>query len=149
MTVGLPEDGLPEAVPSFRAHFTDPVYDSEDEELAPFGSNEGWELVSSWGRRPDELGPDSTIATVLDVDPGDVREVEGPMEGTDGLQTASAIRGAAFTLLRLAGHLGEEDRSLALDVIDFELTTMDWLTEEERQPLLTQRADLASWTDPA
>ena len=133
---------LPEAHPAFRRHFIDPLYDSRGADLAPFGSDEGWDLVMDWGDRRDELGPDSTLATVLRTD--DVRNVAGPMEGADGIETAVFVVGAAFVLLRLAGHLPDEDRALALEALDFQIGRVG-----EQPPLLTQRDDLRSWSNPA
>ena len=133
---------LPQAHPAFRAHFTDPIYDSQGEDLAPFGSDEGWDLVMDWGDRRDELGPDSTLGTVLRTD--DVRRVAGPMEGVDGIETAMFIVGAAFVLLRLTGRISDDDRSLALEALDFQLGQVG-----EQPPLVTQRDDLRSWSNPA
>ncbi len=48
-----------------------------------------------WGRRREELGPDSGLATVLRTD--DVLRVAGPMEGVDGIETAAFVQGASAT----------------------------------------------------
>lgn len=133
---------LPEAHPAFRAHFTDPVYDDPGADLGPFGNDEGWELVMDWGERRDELGPDSTLATVLETD--DVRHAAGPMQGADGIETAMFIVGAAFTLLRLTGRLADEDRALALEALDFHIEAVG----AERE-LVVQRDGLSAWQNPA
>ena len=73
------------------------------------GDDEGWDMVMEWGDRRDELGPDSTLATVLGTD--DVLNFAGPMEGVDGIDTAQFVVGAAFTLLRLTGRLAEDDQA--------------------------------------
>jgi uncharacterized protein YfeS len=136
---------LPDAHPAFRAHFTDPVYDDQGADAGPFGNDEGWDLVMEWGDRRDELGPDSTLATVLEVDDVDaVREFAGPMEGIDGLDTGQFIVGAAFTLLRLTGRIRDDDRALALGALDFLIETGG--PEPEH---LILKADLASWRNPA
>ena len=132
---------LPEAHPAFAAHFTDPLYESAGEEFAPFGSDEGWDLVMDWAERRDELGPDSTLETVLGRD--DVRNVAGPVEGADGIETAMFLVGGAFVLLRLTGRIGEDDRALALEALDFQLAQAPGEPALERQ-----RADLASWRNP-
>jgi hypothetical protein len=31
--------------PEFAAHFRDPIYDDEANDLAPFGNDEGWDLL--------------------------------------------------------------------------------------------------------
>ena len=133
---------LPEAHPAFRDHFTDPLYDSEGADLAPFASDEGWELATTWGERRDELGPDSTLATVLGSD--DVRGYLGPMEGVDGIETAMFIVAAAFVLLRHTGRIADDDRALALEALDFQIAQVG-----EQQPLRVQRDDLGSWSNPA
>ena len=136
---------LPDAVPVFRAHFTDPIYDDPADDMAPFGSDEGWDVLMTWAPpRSSELGPDSTIATVLDVPPEQVREIAGPMDDIDGVGSAMMIVAAAFTLLRLTGRISEDDRALALEALDFEIEQYG-----EEPALLTQRRDLQSWTNPA
>jgi uncharacterized protein YfeS len=136
---------LPDAHPAFRAHFTDPVYDDQGADAGPFGNDEGWDLVMEWGDRRDELGPDSSLTTVLRVDDLDqVRAFAGPMEGIDGLDTAQFIVGAAFTLLRLSGRIRDDDRTLALEALDFLIDTGG--PEPEH---LILKADLTSWRNPA
>jgi uncharacterized protein YfeS len=136
---------LPDAHPAFRAHFTDPVYDDQGADAGPFGNDEGWDLVMEWGDRRDELGPDSSLTTVLGVDDLDqVRAFAGPMEGIDGLDTAQFIVGAAFTLLRLSGRIRDDDRTLALEALDFLIDTGG--PEPEH---LILKADLTSWRNPA
>ena len=112
---------LPEAHPAFRAHFTDPVYDDPGADAGPFGNDAGWELVTEWGDRRDELAATGDLRTVLATD--DVRTVVGPMEGVDGIETAQFVIGAAFTLLRLTGRLPDDDRALALEALDFLIAT--------------------------
>jgi hypothetical protein len=98
-----------------------------------------------WGDRRDELGPDSSLTTVLRVDDLDqVRAFAGPMEGIDGLDTAQFIVGAAFTLLRLSGRIRDDDRTLALEALDFLIDTGG--PEPEH---LILKADLTSWRNPA
>jgi uncharacterized protein YfeS len=133
---------LPDAHPAFRAHFTDPVYDAEGADAGPFGNDEGWDLVMEWGDRRDELGADSTLATVLGTD--DVLSFAGPMEGVDGIETAQFVVGAAFTLLRLTGRLAEDDQAVALLALGFMIETV---TPEPEQ--LVMRDDLVSWRNPA
>ncbi|MEJ7794286.1 MAG: hypothetical protein WKF50_01950 [Nocardioides sp.] len=132
---------LPEANPTFRAHFTDPVYDAEGADLGPFGNDEGWDLLMDWGKRRDELGPESNLETVLGT--ADVRSVAGPMEGVNGIETAQWITGAAFTLLRLTGRLPEDDRALALEALEFRIATSG-----PEQELVVQRDDLVAWRNP-
>ena len=55
-------------------------------DAGPFGNDAGWELVTDWGDRRDELAATCDLRTVLAAD--DVRTVVGPMEGVDGIETA-------------------------------------------------------------
>ena len=144
--------GLPEPAPAFTQHFTDPLYDDVGDDLAPFGSDEGSDLLASWGARRGELGTASTLATVLQCEPSDVASHVGPMSGMDGLETAIFITSAAFVLLRLTGHLDDDDRQLALEALDFQIRILSGPDATYAQPppaLLTQRDDLASWRNPA
>ena len=134
---------LPEAHPDFRAHFSDPVYDSEGTDEAPFGNDEGWELVMDWGARRDELLPDGRIATIFGTE--DILTFAGPMVGVDGLDTAQNVVGAGFTVLRLTGRITEEDRAATLLAIGF----MIEMTPEDGRAIREQvRDDLMSWRNP-
>lgn len=146
---------LPAPHPAFITHFTDAVYDDTGVETAPFGSDEGSDILWEWGQRRDELGPASSIADVMGSDDARLDALVGEMSGINYLDQAAIVRGAAFTLLRLTGHLSDKDRALALRSIEYEVqTTADpgWLPLEAREqllpPLLLQRSDLLSWTNP-
>lgn len=132
---------LPDPHPAFAAHFTDPLYDDVGAELAPFGSDEGWELVMDGADRREEIAADPTLATLLRTD--DVRTVAGDMVGVDGLETAMFVTSGAFALLRLVGRISEADRALALEAIDFQLAQLP-----DEPALVRQRADLDSWRNP-
>ena len=135
-------------VPAFTRHFTDPLYADVGDDLAPFGSDEGSDLLASWGARRQELDTTSTLATVLECDPSDVARYMGPMSGVDGIETASFITSAGFVLLRLIGHLSEEDRRLVLQALDFQIRILPEINPavtETPAALLIQRRDLAAW----
>ncbi|KZE91614.1 hypothetical protein AVP41_01158 [Microbacterium sp. TNHR37B] len=134
--------------PSFAAHFTDPIYDDPAGEFAPFGSDEGADLLAEWSERRDELDADSTVAELIGTADGaaeifsllDARDASGvPLPG-EGVDAATIIVGAAFTLLRLTGHIdapGREHAMRALDVL------IDRYGPQE--DLLRQRQDLDAW----
>ena len=118
------ESDLPVPHPGFVARFTDPLYEDEGEELAPFGSDEGWDLVREWGERRDELSADATVQEVLDESPfpeavahlGDPDErVPGPLGGVDA---ATYVIASGFTLLRLTGRIDHEGRAATLRALD-------------------------------
>lgn len=148
----MTEARRPEPAPAFAQHFTDPLYDDPGDELAPFGSDEGSDLLASWRDRRSELGPASTLATVLDCEPSQVDKYAGEMSGVDGMETATFIASAAFVLLRLTGHLSDGDRRVALDALDFQIRMLPEINSaitETPAVLLRQRDDLASWRNPA
>ncbi|NPC96735.1 hypothetical protein [Nocardioides sp. zg-DK7169] len=73
------------------------------------------------------------------------------MTGIDGVQTAGTIIGAAFTLLRLVGHVDQDDRDLALRAVEHEIEMLPAINpaiQETPAVLLTLRADLAAWRNP-
>lgn len=138
--------------PAFAQHFTDPLYDDPGDDLAPFGSDEGSDLLATWRGRRAELTTASTLATVLECDPSDVATYAGSMDGVDGVETATFLTSAAFVLLRLVGHLDEDDRRLALEALDFQIRMLPVINPavtETPAVLRTQRDDLAAWRNPA
>jgi uncharacterized protein YfeS len=103
--------------PEFAAHFRDPIYDDPAEELAPFGNDEGWDLLAEWVKRADELDSGSTLAQIAPdwfegapLVPADLNE--------DDVDLNDTVIGAGFTLLRLTGQIGESDRALVLRALD-------------------------------
>ena len=145
----MTDKDLPPAHPDFAAHFTDPVYSDLDGEFAPFGTDEGFDLLFEWAARRDELGADSTVADLIE-DPGmaeavaalDTPEAPGiPVPGGQ-VDAATIAIGAGFTLLRLTGHIDETGRQQTLAALDVLLSRYDAPTE-----LLQQRSDLHSWTE--
>lgn len=141
-------EGLPAAAPEFAAHFTDPVYDDPANELAPFGSDEGWDLLYEWDERRDELQPDTTVADLIEksgfagiVSELDIDEGAGIPAPGGQIDAATITIGAGFTLLRLTGHIDEEGRQQTLKALDILIRQYDSPPE-----LLLQRDDLQSWT---
>ena len=151
MTMADDDPDLPEPAPAFARHFTDPAYDDVGDDLSPLGSDEGFDLVWTWAPRRAELDRTSRLATVLECEPEEVADYDGPMVGVDGVQTAGTIIGAAFTLLRLVCHLHDDDRELALRAVDHEIAMLPVINpavQETPAVLLTLRADLAAWRNP-
>ena len=118
------DSGLPAAHPAFSAHFTDELYDDEGGEFAPFGTDEGWDMVMEWGEAREDL-EGSTVADLLaespfpdaaehlaDPEPGGIPT---PMGGVDA---AVFVVSAAFTLLRLTGRIDPDGKSLALTALE-------------------------------
>ena len=137
--------------PAFARHFTDPLYDEPGDEFAPFGSDEGADLLSDWVKRRGDLDATSTLATVLRCRPEEVAAYAGPMDGVDGLETAMYVTSAAFILLRLTGHLAEADQQQALAALDFQIRILPLINTalaDTPAALTTQRDDLTTWRNP-
>jgi hypothetical protein len=143
----LADDELPAAAATFTAHFSDPLYEDPAGEFAPFGTDEGFDLLCEWDERRDELGPDTTVADLIEgagmseVAAGlDTRE-EGKIPRAGGpVDAATVIVAGGFTLLRLSGRIDDEGKQLTLKALDVLLSYYDSPPE-----LLRQRADLESW----
>ena len=140
-------DDLPPPDPAFAAHFTDPVYSDPAGELAPFGTDEGADMLYDWAGRLDELGPDSTVRQLLEGTGFDdmietLDEPEGPgiPEPAGQVDAATIVIGAGFTLLRLTGHIDDEGRRLTLRALDILIARYGSPPE-----MVRQRADLLSW----
>jgi uncharacterized protein YfeS len=106
---------------AFTDHFTSPIYDDPGDEFAPFGSDEGAELLADWAARTDELGPTTTVRDLLadSLDDGlddtdDVDALLDALDDEDGVDAATIVVGAGFTLLRLTGQIDDEGRAAVL-----------------------------------
>lgn len=121
--------------PAFAAHFTDPIYRDVGLETAPFGSDEGADMLAIWDERRDELRPDSTVADVLEGDP---EEYLSHQE----VDSAVAVQSAGFTLLRLTGQIDAAGKRATLAALD-QLLGEDMMGEDS--VLIRQRDDLLSW----
>lgn len=138
---------MPEAVPGFAAHFSDPMYEDPANEFAPFGSDEGSDLLYEWSERRDELTRQTSVADLLNQDAFD--ELVGQLEVPETspvpiplgqIDSAVILQSAAFTLLRLAGQIDDAGRTAALKALDILIARYDSPPE-----LVRQRSDLASW----
>jgi len=149
---------LPEASPDFRSHFTDPVYEDPAGEFAPFGTDEGSDMLHEWDERRGELADSSTVSQLLEEsgydgveqhldvpEPaglgGERRPAHLPVPGGQ-IDAAFIVIAAGFTLLRLAGHIDEHGKRLTLKALD---VLIDFYDSPVPAELLRQREDLASW----
>ena len=142
------DEELPKAAPAFASHFSDPVYDDPAGEFAPFGTDEGYDMLSEWAERREELSSDTTVSDLIEEsgfadvvsEPDSPEEPGIPVPGGQ-VDAATITIGAGFTLLRLTGHIDEEGRQQTLEAIDVLIRRYDSPPE-----LVRQRTDLASWT---
>ena len=149
---------LPEAVQAFQTHFTDPVYDDPAGEFAPFGTDEGSDMLHEWDERRGELASTSTVSHLLDESGFDGVEEQLDVPEPDGLgrergpggipvpggqiDAATIVIAAGFTLLRLTGHIDEQGKRLTLKALDVLIDFYDSPAE-----LLRQREDLSIWEE--
>ena len=140
-------EDLPAASPAFAAHFTDPVYDDPADEFAPFGTDEGFDMVHEWAERRHELSPDTTVADVIEESgfahvASELDNPEGPGVPAAGGQVdaATITIGAGFTLLRLTGRIDQDGRQQTLKALDVLIHRYD-----SPPQLVRQRRDLESW----
>ena len=104
--------------PRFAAHFTDPLYDDPADDFAPFGSDEGSDLFVEAEEQRGELGPEATVADVLELSVADdaaelVDEIDEGSPDLDGF-----VIGAGFALLRLTGQIDAQGRQWLQDALD-------------------------------
>jgi uncharacterized protein YfeS len=128
---------------AFTEHFTSPIYNDPEGEFAPFGNDEGADLLAEWAERADELGPTSTVRDLLADgfdDPADVDGLVADLDTEDDVDAAFIIVGAGFTLLRLTGLIDDEGRRLVLRA----LSTLE-LAYGEQPELTRMRDDLESF----
>ncbi|WP_133766732.1 hypothetical protein [Amnibacterium kyonggiense] len=101
---------LPPAHPAFRRIFSDPLYDDQGDEFAPFGSDEGWDAMAEIVEDFTPLDPDVTLRDLAE----DVLELEDDEFDATGLDetedTDFALLGVGFTILRLTGRIDDEGR---------------------------------------
>lgn len=107
--------------PDFAAHFTGGLYEDYDEEFAPFGSDEGFDMLAIWAERQDELSGGSTVRDVYEdflEDPGAFDAFLAEPGRGDGVDEATITVGAGFTLLRLTGAIDSEGERAVLTALD-------------------------------
>lgn len=140
------DDSFPAPHPAFAAHFTDPIYEDPASDLAPFGSDEGFDLLYTWAERPDEAEW-LTLRELLEESGFDsFDDVPAGPEDDEALrshrwETALNTVSAAFTLLRLTGSIDPEGKDSAVRALEL-LVDM----EDNDPGLVRELEDLRSWT---
>jgi uncharacterized protein YfeS len=126
--------------PVFAEYFTDPIYDDPANDFAPFGNDEGADVLAIWTERAGELDETTTVRALLEdgeTDPDDTWLAEN-----DDVDTAMFAVGAAFTLLRLTGRIDDDGTRLALRGLDVLEGFYEPIAEVQRM-----RADLIAFTE--
>ena len=102
--------------PAFEKAFRAALYRSGSNEYAPFGSDEGADLLAEWSRRARELSSASTLRQILLDGADDAEELWSEFNrGTADLD--GIIISAGFVLLRLTGQIDDEGRTLMLEAL--------------------------------
>lgn len=94
------------AHPRYVAHFADPLYDSNFLDSAPFGSDQGADMLHAVEMSGGVLPPDPSIETVLPW--GTVKGYFADAQNGD-IDGLLFIYAAGFLLLRFNAHLEEAD----------------------------------------
>jgi uncharacterized protein YfeS len=117
MMFAVPAAGLPKADPRFVAHFTNPIYDTADDEnddLAPFGTDEGSDELRAWAGRLDDLRVHPTLRHMLGADADEQIE---ELRQTLQVDVDDILIGRGFTLLRFTGQIDPEGRRWLIEAL--------------------------------
>ncbi|WP_375425928.1 hypothetical protein [uncultured Friedmanniella sp.] len=109
-----PDPDFPKPSAPFAAHFTDPLYHDEGEELAPFGSDEGSDTLYGWVDRRHELNRCTTLRWMIEQD-DPAGALDDPAD--NGPDVDGFVVGAGFALILLTGHIDTEGKQLTLDAL--------------------------------
>ena len=63
-----PDADFPRPDPAFAAHFADPIYHDQGDDLAPFGSDEGFDTLYTWQEHREDLTACTTVRSMLGPD---------------------------------------------------------------------------------
>jgi uncharacterized protein YfeS len=135
------EEQLPEAHENFTRHFLAPIYEDQDGEFAPFGSDEGWDILHLAAKNRNELTSGVTVADLLEfVDAAESGGWGESPTAEEWYEDATFVAAAAFTLLRLTGQIDETGRVRALEALDI---LIDFFGDQPE--LEQQKKDLERW----
>ena len=139
----MEDEQLPAAHENFARHFTAPIYEEQADEFAPFGSDEGWDILQVATENRTELHNGATVADVLEIVDAPVGEEWGESpDAEEWYSDATFIAAAAFTLLRLTGRIDEVGRARALEALDILIAYFG-----EEPELRQQKNDLERWSN--
>lgn len=80
------------------------LYFDNSDDLAPFGSDEGADLLADWTQRRRELEDSPTLQNVLEMDAADIEQILNEPNSVDG---PNLVVSGAFVLLWLTGTIDE------------------------------------------
>lgn len=138
----MDNEKLPNAHPAFSSHFSAPIYEDPAAEFAPFGTDEGWDILHSVAQDRDQLPNNATVNDVLTwAGFPDAGGWDESPSGEEWYEEATLVTASAFTLLRLTGQIDDTGRRQALEAVDI---LIDFFGDQPE--LQQQRTDLNSWT---
>lgn len=126
---------------AYAAHFTDPLYDDNVLNAAPFGDDSAADMLIDVEQLGKHLPPDATIASLLPwgtVEQCFAQSAEGDPDGL------SMIYAAGFLLLRYLGRIEEPDYQILRRAL---VELADWLASRGG-PVLDQAEMLRSVVIP-
>ncbi|GAA3699333.1 hypothetical protein GCM10023081_40250 [Arthrobacter ginkgonis] len=138
----MDDQNLPKAHPAFSRHFSAPIYEDPAGEFAPFGTDEGWDMLYVVAQECDRLPANATVEDVLAL--AGFPEAGGWDEtpsGEEWYEDATLVAASAFTLLRLTGHIDDAGRQQAVEALGI---LIDFFGDQPE--LRQQRTDLVNWT---
>jgi uncharacterized protein YfeS len=138
----MDDQNLPNAHPAFSSHFSAPIYEDPAGEFAPFGTDQGWDILHSVAQNGDQLPNNATVEDVLAL--AGFPEAGGwddNPSGEEWYEDATMVAASAFTLLRLTGQIDDTGRQQALEALAI---LIDFFGDQPE--LQQQRTDLDSWT---
>ena len=108
------DERLPAAHPAFTAHFISGFYDADDfmnDDVPPFGTDEGSDEVREWGGRLDVLERQPTLRGIIGAD---ADRLMAASEGSNNVDDDDVVISLGFTLLRYTGQIDTEGRDWLL-----------------------------------
>lgn len=110
---------LPVAHPAFSAHFTDPLYDDQGSEFAPFGTDEGADIFADLLKRRDEIDATTTVREASALVGWDPEALAAEMAGPEAEASEwGVVLGVGFGLARLTGGIDPEGKRLVLRALE-------------------------------
>jgi uncharacterized protein YfeS len=140
---GNNDDQPPPEHPAFAAHFTDSIYRASavgNDDLLPFGTDEGFDTLWDWAERVGELKADPRLRALL----GDGADelIAELRDGEPNVDDDAMIIATGFALLRFTGQIDAEGREWLIEVLQ---RHVDEHAGDEYDTML---ADLATFIPP-
>lgn len=137
------DDNLTQPHGNYAKHFTSEFYEDPANEFAPFGSDEGFDVISLAEDHRDEISASTTVQELLEiVDAPLSDEWSQTLKGQEALDDAVFISSAAFALIRITGRIDPRGHKKALKSLK---VLIDNFGDESE--LVQQKIDLESWTN--